>query len=55
MRTVRLFIVAIFTIAVSARADNFCMDCVQKQTAHYDPGHLWYESEAMCCMWLCYG
>lgn len=44
-----------FTHRVDAQANNFCMDCLQKQIEHDDPNHHWYESDAFCCPAPCAG
>ncbi|HWW60908.1 MAG TPA: hypothetical protein VN181_06015, partial [Thermoanaerobaculia bacterium] len=32
-----------------------CMDCVQRQVEHDDPGHIWFSSDALCCDAPCVG
>ena len=33
---------------------NFCLDCIQKQIKHEEPGQpTWFESDGFCCPWPC--
>ena len=49
-------IAVVLTSAPVATAQNFCMDCIEKQTQHVESdGSIWYEVDAMCCMTPCSG
>jgi len=52
-RIVRTLLTIVAFASLPIAAENFCMDCTQRQIRHDDP-NIWYESEAMCCMYPCY-
>jgi hypothetical protein len=51
-----ILLAALFAPLLPVQADNFCMDCIQRQIKRTWPNKMiYYQSDGVCCMTGCFG